>query len=347
MKKLSWFNKVVFFFNILLTILTVMGYVLPFLAPRVFPLLAVLTLGLPFLLMLNIFFFFYWLLQVRKQLLLSGLVLLVGIGFVSKWYRFSSENLPLSERDFTILSYNVRLFNKYKWIDNDSVLPNIKKFIEVEDPDILCIQEYSDVGETFNKAYPYKHIYFKNKKRDFGQAIYSKFPILHGGEILFEDSSNNVIYADIKKGNDTLRIYSMHLQSIQITRDIQDIENELNQKKSELIVKKIAKAFTTQQEQAKILQEHRNECLYPVIICGDMNNSAFSYVYRTVKGNLNDAFEKAGSGFGKSYNFKYYPARIDYIFADKSLQVKEFKNFTLQQGSDHFPIKARFAFERD
>ncbi|MFA7446007.1 MAG: endonuclease/exonuclease/phosphatase family protein [Flavobacteriaceae bacterium] len=343
MKKLSWFNRIVYFFNIILTLLTVTGYVLPFLAPRMFPILAVLTLGLPFLLMLNLLFFFYWLLQVRKQLLLSGLVLLVGIGFVNKWYRFSSENLPLSQDDFTVLSYNVRLFNKYKWIDNDSVLPDIKKFIEAENPDILCIQEYADAGQKF-KQYPYKHIYFKNKRKNFGQAILSKFPIVGKGEIIFENSSNNVIFADIKKGNDTLRIYSMHLQSIQITKDIAQIDSELNQEKSELIVRKIAKAFATQQEQATILQEHKNECNYPVIICGDMNNSAFSYVYRSVKGNLNDAFEKAGSGFGKSYNFKYYPARIDYIFSDKSLEVKEFKNYTLQKGSDHFPIKARFSF---
>ena len=58
MKKLSWFNRIVYFFNIVLTLLTVTGYVLPFLAPRMFPILAVLTLGLPFLLMLNLLFFF-------------------------------------------------------------------------------------------------------------------------------------------------------------------------------------------------------------------------------------------------------------------------------------------------
>ena len=148
MKKLSWFNKFVYFLNILLAILTFAGYLLPFLTPRMFPILSVLTLGLPFLLLLNMLFFFYWLLQVKKQILLSGLVLLIGIGFVSKWYKFSSENLPESDTDFTLISYNVRLFNKYKWLDNDSVLTNIKKFIEEENPDILCIQEFSDLGEN-------------------------------------------------------------------------------------------------------------------------------------------------------------------------------------------------------
>ncbi len=341
MKKLSWFNKFVYFLNILLAILTVVGYLLPFLAPRMFPILAVLTLGLPFLLFLNTLFFFYWLLQVKKQLLLSTLVLLIGIGFVSKWYKFSPENLPESEADFTLMSYNVRLFNKYKWLDNDSVLSHTTKFIEQENPDILCIQEFSDLGENQFKSYKYKAIHYINKRKTFGHAIFSRFPIINQGVIEFEDSNNNVIFADIIKQKDTLRVYSMHLQSVQITRDIAQIENDLNQEKSEIIFKKISKAFAEQQEQATILQEHKNTCQYKVIICGDLNNSAFSYVYRNVKGDLNDAFEQAGKGFGKSYHFKYYPARIDYIFADKKIEVKEFKVFNKVELSDHYPIKAR------
>src|SRR5690554_321300 len=345
MKKLSWLNKFVYFLNILFAILTFAAYLLPFLAPRMFPILAVLTLGLPFLLLLNVLFFFYWLLQVKKQLLLSALVLLIGFGFVSKWYKFSSENLPESDEDFILMSYNVRLFNKYKWLDNDSVLSQTKKFIEDENPDILCIQEFSDLGEN-QFDYKYKTIYYVNKAATFGHAIFSKFPIIDQGMIEFENSNNNVIFADIVKEKDTLRVYSMHLQSIQITKDIAQIESELNQEKSEVIIKKIAKAFAEQQQQAAILKEHKNQCKYPVIICGDLNNSAFSYVYRSVKGNLNDAFEQAGKGFGKSYHFKYYPARIDYIFYDKSLQVKEFKTFNTIELSDHYPIKARLVINK-
>ncbi len=343
MKKLSWFNKLVYFLNILLAILTFAGYLLPFLAPRVFPFLSVLTLGLPLLLLLNILFFFYWVLQVKRQLLLSAIVLLIGIGFVSKWYRFSPENLPESENDFTIMSYNVRLFNKYKWLDNDSVLVQTKKFIASEKPDILCIQEFSDWGDKQFEQYKYKSVHYVNKSKTFGHAVFSNFPIINQGIIKFDNSNNNVIFVDIVKSKDTLRVYSMHLQSIQITKDIAQIENELNQEKSEVIVKKIAKAFTEQQQQATVFKAHKNECKYPVIICGDLNNSAFSYVYRSVKGNLNDAFELAGKGFGKSYHFKYYPARIDYIFADKRLEVKEFKVFNKVELSDHYPIKARLA----
>jgi endonuclease/exonuclease/phosphatase family metal-dependent hydrolase len=72
-----------------------------------------------------------------------------------------------------------------------------------------------------------------------------------------------------------------------------------------------------------------------------MNNSAFSFVYRTIKGSMQDTFETSGSGFGKTYNFKYYPARIDYIFADKTFQVKSFETLNDFYNSDHFPLISR------
>ncbi len=42
---------------------------------------------------------------------------------------------------------------------------------------------------------------------------------------------------------------------------------------------------------------------------------------------MNNAFVEAGKGFGKTYNYKYYPAHIDYILVDKVFEVKEFKTF--------------------
>ena len=93
MKNLNWFNKVMFFFNIVLTVLTFVAYALPFLAPKLFPLLSVLTLILPLFLILNAFFFVYWLLQLKRQVILSGLVLLLGITFINKFYKLEQQNV--------------------------------------------------------------------------------------------------------------------------------------------------------------------------------------------------------------------------------------------------------------
>jgi endonuclease/exonuclease/phosphatase family metal-dependent hydrolase len=68
-------------------------------------------------------------------------------------------------------------------------------------------------------------------------------------------------------------------------------------------------------------------------------------VYRSIKGDLNDTFEEAGSGFGNTYSFRHFPARIDYIFTDKKLAVKSHQNFIEFKNSDHYPLVARLSFE--
>ena len=332
-----------------MTVLTFLAYVLPFLAPKFFPFLSVLTLVLPLFLIVNGLFFIYWILQLKRQMILSGIVLVLGITFVNKFYKFSSTEQLREEKDFVVMSYNVRLFNLFQWIERESVKDEMKSFIDEQNPDILCIQEYSETANVDLRVYKHKFIFMQGNKIKTGQAIFSKFPIIDQGNIEFPESDNLIVYADIRKGSDTIRVYNMHLQSIKISPDVSEMQEHvetIDQQKSQMVFKRIGQAFTKQQLQAEILMKHKKECKYPMIICGDMNNSAFSYVYRSIKGNLNDCFEEAGKGFGETYNFKYYPARIDYIFADKSMKVKSFQNFTQFKNSDHYPIVTRLMIEK-
>jgi endonuclease/exonuclease/phosphatase family metal-dependent hydrolase len=337
-----------FLLNIVLTVVTFSAYLLPFLAPKAFPLLSVLTLFMPLFFVFNALFFFYWGVQFKKRMILSGLVLLMGITFINKFYKFSAKDFPESEKDFTVMSYNVRLLNVFKWIDRDDVPSQIVSFINDKNPDIVCIQEYSTSADIDLKVYPYKYILMAGDQIKTGQAIFSKFPIINEGNIVFPNSNNNVIFADIKKGKETIRVYNMHLQSIKISPDVTEINddiNVINQSKSQKLFNRISKAFKQQQQQAELFKEHKKDCQYPLIICGDMNNSAFSYVYRNIKGKLRDSFEEAGKGFGATYKFRYYPARIDYIFADEKMKVKKFESFSNFENSDHYPIMAKLAFE--
>ncbi|PVX46721.1 endonuclease/exonuclease/phosphatase family metal-dependent hydrolase [Flavobacterium sp. 103] len=348
MKNLSWFNKGMFFLNLVLIVLTFIAYLLPFLAPKIFPLLSVFTLFMPLFFLANGLFFLYWGIQFKKRMILSGLVLLVGITFFNKFYKFSAKEFEESDKDFTVMSYNVRLFNVFKWLDRDDIPDVILEFINTENPDILCIQEFSNSANIDLKVYPYKFVLMEGKQIKTGQAIFSKFPIIEHGNIVFPNSNNNVVYADIKKGKDIIRVYNMHLQSIKISPDVNEISENIDvidQQKSKFLFIRISKAFKQQQEQAAIFKEHEKNCQYPIIICGDMNNSAFSYVYRNIKGKLKDSFEEAGVGFGATYKFKYYPARIDYIFADETMEVKQFESFPEFQNSDHYPIMAKLSMK--
>src|SRR5690606_18292865 len=129
---------------------------------------------------------------------------------VSKFYRFSAKSSPEEEKDFTVMSYNVRLFNLYDWLPQEGIADSISAFAKENNPDVLCVQEFSKKGEAVFTHYRHHFIFYKPGVAP--QAIFSKFPIIDKGNIEFPDSGNSVIYADIKRGNDTLRVYSMHLQ---------------------------------------------------------------------------------------------------------------------------------------
>ena len=340
MKKLNWFNKIAYFFNIVLVLLTLAGYLLPSMAPKLFPFLSVLTLILPTLLILNLFFVGYWAVQLKRQAFLSIVVFLIGFTFFTKFYKFSSKNEEVIDSDFTVLSYNVRLFNLFDWIPGENVADNIKKFIEEQNPDIICFQEYSKSADYELDDYKFRHIIMHGNKIKTGQAIFSKYRIIDEGEIALPSSDNNVVYADIVKGEDTIRVYSIHLQSVNISPDI----NEIDESKSKMIFNRLSEAFKAQQIQSELIQAHMQDFKGHKIICGDMNNTAFSYVYKNIIGDMNDAFVEAGKGFGQTYNYRCYPARIDYILVDDVFEVKEFTTFKDFKNSDHFPIMARLNF---
>ncbi len=343
MKKLSWFNKVVFSITVFISLITLMGYLLPFLAPKLFPFLSVVTLVLPSLLILNVILFFYWGFQLKRQVLVPFLVLMVGLTSFSRFYKFTEKEEEKSNEDFVLMSYNVRLFNLFEWIPDQAVPEKIKEFIEIQDPDVLCLQEFSKNAKLNFPQYKYRYITTHGKKIKTGQAIYSKFQIIDKGEINLPNSNNNVIFVDILKGRDTIRIYSMHLQSVNISPDIHE---KIDEAKSKKILNRLSKAFREQQLQSELMQAHRMDATYPMIVCGDLNNSAFSYVYRNIKGDLKDAFVEAGRGFGATYNFPYYPARIDYVFVDKRLEVRSFKTHSDFINSDHYPITTSLKIKR-
>lgn len=333
----------IFMFNIVLAVLTVIGYFLPFLAPKLFPFLSVFSLLLPSLLIINLVFLLYWLILVKRQVWLSFLILLLGFTSINKFYRFSGKNLPEQSNDVTLMSYNVRLFNLFEWIKDDKVSQNIKEFVEVNDPDVLALQEYSKNTKIAFKQYPYSYIVSHGNKIKTGQAIFSKYRIIDKGEIKLPNSNNNVIFADILVQKDTIRIYSIHLQSISIGPDIHENVEEIASRR---IIKRISQAFSEQQLQSELIRSHMDDASHRKIICGDMNNSAFSYVYRNVKGDLQDAFVQAGQGFGKTYDFDLFPMRIDYIFVDPTIEVKSFKTMNKFVNSDHFPLFTRLSIQR-
>lgn len=338
MKKLSFINKIIFFFNNILALLFLASFAIPFVPPKTLPILSVLSLTVPLLLFAHILFIIYWwIVGVKKQFLLSAFCVFLAILFSYFPYKFSEKKI-ISGSSFSVMNYNVRLFNKYEWIDDDDIPKKISNLIKQNNPDILTLQEL-DLSADIDIAYPYKFINFKGNNKVFGQAIYSKFEIINKGSLNFTDSNNNAIFIDILKGNDTIRIYNLHLESLGILPD----KDFLGEKDSEKMIKRLSNSFVKQQDQVEKFNTHKGKCRYKCIISGDLNNTAYSWAYKEIKGDLKDTFVEAGKGFGKTYDFNKYPLRIDFILVDKHFKVNQHKNFD-DLYSDHFPVLTKLSF---
>ena len=232
------------------------------------------------------------------------------------------------------MSYNVRSFNKYGWIDNSTIDEDIISLIQSQNPDILCFQEFSMIKKKKFSDYPYNYETPGGTDKSF-QIFFSKYPIINGGTLDFPSSSNNGLFMDVIYQGDTIRIYNVHLQSYRIIPEIDAIKNQ----KSSRLLAKSKGVMLKQYEQAMLIQDNMHQNHYKKIVVGDFNNTQYSNIYRTIKGDMQDTFLEKGKGFGKTYNLLGFPIRIDYILADKDFEVLSHKNFK-EKLSDHYPIMA-------
>ncbi len=347
--KLSLINKLFFLLNNIFAIALVISFFIPNLSPQKYGIISLLSLVTPVLVILNFIFVLYWTLAgFKKQLILSFFVLLLSLIFIPSVYKFYPNNtITSTENSLSIMSYNVRKFNKYKWLKIENIDSKISEFITKENPDILALQEYQNL-KSFKLEYPYhsnplENLYrdpVENKKYRLNLVIYSKYPIINDGLIRYTKFHASTIYADIVKKKDTVRIYNFHLASLGVIPD----EDYFGHKDSEKLIKRLRSSFKTQQQQIDTLNHHIKNCNYKVILVGDLNNTAYSWAYKSIKNDLQDSFLKVGKGFGKTYEFKKFPLRIDYIFADKSMKFISHKNLK-EKFSDHYPISATLELE--
>lgn len=333
MKQLNFFDKILWFVNKIFAVLVLLSFILPFLPPKTFSLLSVLSLGVTFLILINVVFFTYWLLKLKIQFILSLVILIISYVSFGSLFKFSASKQVEHKSNFRVMNYNVRLFNLYNWIPTKGIETEITNFIKTEAPDILSIQEYHPHKNIDFSFYKYKFEKLSGKKTKYGQAIFSNFPIIHSGSIEFPETSNNAIFVDVIITPDTVRVYNVHLQSMRIDTKVESLKKE----NSERLFKRIGTTFKMQHFQTELFLLHKNQCSYKMIVCGDFNNTSFSYIYRQIKGDLNDAFREAGNGFGSTYEFKFFPIRIDFILTDSAFDINGFKTYN-QHYSDHYPI---------
>ena len=338
--KFSFFNWLIYWSNIIVAFLLLFTFLVPYLAPKSFPNLSLLSLVVSPLILINILFCIYWVFKIKSNAFISLIMVLLAYFHFGSFIKLSTKKTNInSQNQLKILSFNVRLFNFYETKEfQKNISKMMASYLNKEQPDILCLQEFNKNIKINFSEYPHHYIHFKNKNI-LGHAIYSKYPLINTHTFNFKDSYNNTIVADVIKGKDTIRVYNLHLQSFSIPpsmKYLQEVDNEV-------LRKRVSTHFVKQQNQVEKILQHKNKSNSPVIISGDFNNTAYSYIYYQLSKDMNDAFLLAGSDIGTTFIFENYPMRIDFLLATKDLKVLDF-NTIKKTFSDHYPISATFGW---
>lgn len=363
--RIPLFTKVLFGLNTIAIILLGCSYLSMYVNPNTLWVLAFCGIAYPFILLGNLIFIIIWAIIRPKYLLFSLFFILIGLNHFFALYQFSGKHKPKQSLEtFKVMSYNVRLFDLYNynkdWSYNFQGRDKIFKFIRTEMPDVACFQEYfynssnkfcttDSIASILNTKQYYT--YFPQVLRDvdyYGIAIFSQYPIINSGVLKFEQKTNNAaIFVDIKKGDKIIRVYNAHLQSIKFGKEDYAFaddspkgkvkKNNLN-KASQKIIYKMKQAYLARASQAIQIADHIAHSPYPVILCGDFNDTPTSFAYHAISKKLTDSFIESGKGFGKSYSGKMPSFRIDYIFHDSHFSGYEFTTHQEINASDHFPI---------
>lgn len=352
-RKKTVLDGLLYLINIALALPLLISYLAFYIDPELTTVIAFFGLAYPVLLLLNGLFVIYWALRLKKKILLSLVIIGVGGFHLMRTYRFDpGATLANPGSTLKVMSFNVRMYNQYKWLADDGVFEKIEDLIAKEDPDVLAIQEHYFGEEVGDFGYPYQ-LKQQEGKQQVGLVIFSKIPFEHSGEIHYgpgpdgEDAGRS-LYADLRFKGKILRVFNAHLASVGFKKeDYQLLENPNDGSKDKIkrgflkIVGQLHRAFEKRAHQVKILAQAVQNSPHPVLLLGDLNDTPQSFAYHQLNKVLQDAYLTAGSGFQRTYAKGPFPFRIDHVFSSDTLEALQYQVLP-EKLSDHYPVTATF-----
>jgi endonuclease/exonuclease/phosphatase family metal-dependent hydrolase len=241
------------------------------------------------------------------------------------------------------------------WHDN-KLLRNRKQaadFLHRYQPDIICIQDFSDIvdqrmysniallADTLGYRYfhlaPYGFTIAKYGKITHSSGIFSKYPPVNKGIHRYSHAAfpEAIVWADFLLEGRLVRVVSTHFQSMHLFshKHFANITLPYWQKPDSAIIMSpsiLLKLKHFQQQhllQAKQVRSFLDTCSVPVVFGADLNTVPANYLYRLIKGDMNDGFIGSKTGLGATYNYLAPNLRIDYLLNDKQLIPKVWKHY--------------------
>lgn len=296
-------------------------------------------LATPYVVAANLAALLGWLAARRWLAALLPLAAIVThAGYVASMVRPPHAPAALCENDLRIASLNCYGFGYRNEVA--ATARNVAAIVRRERIDILCLQEFGS-----SPAFPADSIAAALARsglrymvhRDEG-AVASRYPILAHRYAHFPDSGNDWLRADILIGGDTLRLFSVHLQTTGL-HQLQTAYRRAHDRR--LPVREAIDVMThngaIRAEQARTVRAEIDASPYPVVLAGDFNETPSSYVYRLLRQGLVDGFRQAGSGYGGTFRYLGGSVRIDFILHDPRLRSVDYRTLP-DPVSDHLTV---------
>lgn len=303
----------------------VVTLLVPVVDPHVSKELSTVGLIAPFIYAAQTALTLYWVIRWRPVMMaLMAVLTVIGLFHLSLFYKIEyrrSYGEQTYERSaIKVLTYNVRNF-----IDDGGslCLDSVAGMVKALNPDIVCFQEMGFSDRADSLFQPLNSMPPSLSRAALSPAIYSRYPIIRAQRV---DSLHNFVWADVKAGDDTLRIFNNHFNTTAIKNDDkQYIANheflgDEDTGKLRSMIERLSENNKLRATQADSIALMIAESPYPVIVCGDFNDTPVSYTYRRVSRGLNDAFRRAGRGYSHTYRGFFDMLRIDFVLCSKEFE---------------------------
>lgn len=267
---------------------------------------------------------------VLKHRMLGAVQVLLLLLFLLRHAPFGLMNGEVSAEGATpvrILTYNTHGGVGYVGGGDAGVV----KLVQETDPDVVCLQEF---GAESARARPgtasreldglgYRHIAPSPEgRRETRRPILTRLPIEETALLPLSGGAESYATRAVVQGeNGPFSIYNVHLVGFSSDRPWRGPSSILDPRDWLSFFRNSGGAYILRAEEASALREHLDVEELPHVVCGDFNTTSNQWAYHHVTDNLQDTFELAGEGWGKTYHARLPVVRIDYVFASQDWNV--------------------------
>ena len=320
--------------------------------PADHPLLACAGMVFPFFLIANLLILVAWLIFKWRRAWIPLAGFIVTLPAIRIYIPLHFHHDPPAG-SIKVISYNVAGYgyDKEKHNQQDSILAYLKR----QGADIVCLQEDSykqrDSVADFPDVFEYNdtvHVIPMTPKQSNSVGIHTRYPVVDKELLHIESKGNGAVAFYLKIDNDTVIVINCHLESTHLTENDKtqygnmitgNLNTEDTKAETRMLLGKLSTAMATRARQADVVHDYiEHHRRYPIIVCGDFNDTPISYVRRTVARGLTDCYVESGSGLGVSYYPRGFYFRIDHMMCSEHFEPYNCHIDKSIKSSDHYPV---------